>query len=66
MHPIDLMRKHHWSYHQLAGEFGLTEAEVRRWAFSKTASNYRNPPKMAFILANKIDQQLSSEQLISA
>ncbi len=60
MHPIELMRKHHWSYLQLALEFGISEAEARRWAFRKDASNYRNPPQMAFKLAEKIDKELSA------
>jgi hypothetical protein len=60
MHPIDLMRKYAWSYHKLAAEFGVSEAEARRWAFQKTASNYRNPPSMAYKLAEKIDRELST------
>ena len=59
MHPIDLMRKYNWSYHKLAEEFGVSEAEARRWGFRKTASNYRNPPQMAYKLAQKIDKELS-------
>lgn len=59
MHPIDLMRKYGWSYHKLAEEFGVSEAEARRWGFRKTASNYRNPPQMAYKLAQKIDKELS-------
>ncbi|GAX39891.1 hypothetical protein NIES4075_08530 [Tolypothrix sp. NIES-4075] len=60
MHPIDLMRKYGWSYHHLAAEFGVSEAEARRWGFRKTASNYRNPPLMAYKLAEKIDRELST------
>ncbi|WP_017651510.1 hypothetical protein [Fortiea contorta] len=60
MHPIDLMRKHGWSYRDLAMEFGVSEVEARRWAFRKTASNYRNPPSMAYKLAERIDKELSS------
>lgn len=60
MHPIELMRKHQWSYLQLAIEFGVSEAETRRWGFRKTASNYRNPPQMAFRLALRIDKELSA------
>ena len=59
MHPIDLMKKHSWSYQKLAEEFGVSEIEARRWGFRKTASNYRNPPSMAYKLAKKIDQELS-------
>ncbi len=59
MHPIELMRKHNWSYRKLAEEFGVSEAEARRWGFRKTASNYRNPPLMAYKLAEKIDWELS-------
>lgn len=59
MHPIDLMRKYDWSYQKLAEEFGVSEAEARRWGFRKTASNYRNPPQMAYKLAQKIDKELS-------
>ena len=59
MHPIELMRKYHWSYQELAVQFGVSEIETRRWAFRKTASNYRNPPLMAYKLAEKIDQELS-------
>lgn len=59
MHPIDLMRKYGWSYHKLAEEFGVSEVEARRWGFRKTASNYRNPPSMAYKLAEKIDRELS-------
>lgn len=59
MHPIDLMRKHGWSYRELAAEFGVSEVEARRWGFRKTASNYRNPPLMAYKLAEKIDKELS-------
>lgn len=60
MHPIELMRKYQWSYLQLAVEFRLSEAAVRRWAFRPEASNYRNPPQMAFALAERIDKELSS------
>lgn len=60
MHPIELMRKYAWSYHDLAAQFGVSEAEARRWAFRKTASNYRNPPQMAYKLAEKIDKELSN------
>ena len=60
MHPIDLMRKHNWSYLRLAIEFGVSEAEVRRWGFRKDASNYRNPPAMAFKLAERIHRELTS------
>lgn len=63
MHPIELMRKYNWSYRKLAEEFGVSEVEARRWGFRKTASNYRNPPPMAYKLAQKIDKELS---LISA
>lgn len=63
MHPIDLMKKYNWSYHKLAEEFGVSEIEARRWGFRKTASNYRNPPQMAYKLAERIDKELS---LISA
>lgn len=63
MHPIELMRKYSWSYRKLAEEFGVSEVEARRWGFRKTASNYRNPPSMAYKLAAKIDKELS---LISA
>lgn len=59
MHPIELMRKYQWSYLKLADEFGVSEAEARRWSFRKTASNYRNPPQMAFRLAERIDKELS-------
>ncbi|MDJ0616323.1 MAG: hypothetical protein QNJ63_06140 [Calothrix sp. MO_192.B10] len=59
MHPIELMRKYSWSYQQLALEFGVSEAEARRWGFRKTASNYRNPPSMAYKLAKRIDKELS-------
>lgn len=59
MHPIDLMRKYDWSYSKLAEEFGVSEVEARRWGFRKTASNYRNPPRMAYKLAKKIDKELS-------
>jgi len=59
MHPIDLMRKYSWSYHKLAEEFGVSEVEARRWGFRKTASNYRNPPQMAYKLAQRIDKELS-------
>lgn len=59
MHPIDLMRKHNWSYQKLAEEFGVSVVEARRWGFRKTASNYRNPPAMAYKLAEKIDSELS-------
>ncbi len=59
MHPIDLMKKYGWSYHKLAEEFGVSEVEARRWGFRKTASNYRNPPQMAYKLARKIDKELS-------
>jgi hypothetical protein len=58
MHPIELMRKYGWSYHQLAAHFGVSEVEARRWGFRKTASNYRNPPLMAYKLADRIDQEL--------
>lgn len=61
MHPIELMRKYDWSYLQLATHFGVTEAAVRRWAFSPTATGYRNPPPMAFILASMIDRQMSTQ-----
>lgn len=44
----------------LAEEFGVTEYEARRWGFRKTASNYRNPPPMAFKLAERIDKELSA------
>ncbi len=60
MHPIDLMRKYSWSYQKLATEFGVSEVEARRWGFRKTASNYRNPPSMAYKLAEKIDKELST------
>ncbi|MUG93675.1 hypothetical protein F7734_15105 [Scytonema sp. UIC 10036] len=60
MHPIDLMRKYGWSYHKLAAEFGVSEAEARRWGFKRTATNYRNPPSMAYKLAEKIDKELST------
>jgi hypothetical protein len=60
MHPLDLMRKYGWSYHKLAAEFGVSEAEARRWGFKSTASNYRNPPSMAYKLAEKIDKELST------
>ncbi|MGM3305986.1 hypothetical protein ACSQ6I_08395 [Anabaena sp. WFMT] len=60
MHPIELMRKYGWSYHNLAAEFGVSEVEARRWAFRKTASNYRNPPLMAYKLAERIDKDLST------
>lgn len=63
MHPIELMRKYHWSYQELAVQFGVSEVETRRWAFRKTASNYRNPPLMAYKLAEKIDQELSSKSI---
>ncbi len=63
MHPIELMRKYDWSYNKLAEEFGVSVVEARRWGFRKTASNYRNPPQMAYKLAQKIDKELS---LISA
>jgi hypothetical protein len=59
MHPIDLMKKYSWSYQKLATEFGVSEVEARRWGFRKTASNYRNPPLMAYKLADKIDKELS-------
>ena len=59
MHPIDLMRKYGWSYQKLAEEFGVSEVEARRWGFRKSASNYRNPPSMAYKLAQKIDKELS-------
>lgn len=59
MHPIELMRKYQWSYLQLAENFGVSEAAVRRWAFRQDASNYRNPPQMAFLLADRIDKELS-------
>ncbi|UKO97457.1 hypothetical protein [Nostoc sp. UHCC 0870] len=61
MHPIDLMRKYGWSYLELATEFGVSEVEARRWGFRKTATNYRNPPMMAYKLAEKIDKELSKE-----
>jgi hypothetical protein len=51
IHPIQLMRDRNWSYLELAIAFGVSEAEARKWAFKKTASNYRNPSKTAFILA---------------
>lgn len=60
MHPIELMRKHQWSYLHLAVEFGVSEAEARRWGFRKDASNYRNPPQMALLLAQRIDNELSN------
>jgi hypothetical protein len=60
MHPIELMRKYGWSYHDLASQFGVSEVEARRWAFRKTATNYRNPPLMAYKLAEKIDKELST------
>ncbi|MBW4644748.1 MAG: hypothetical protein KME23_17460 [Goleter apudmare HA4340-LM2] len=60
MHPIDLMRKYDWTYRDLAIEFGVSEVEARRWGFRKTATNYRNPPLMAYKLAEKIDKELSS------
>jgi hypothetical protein len=60
MHPIELMRKYGWSYQKLAEEFGVSEVEARRWGFRKTASNYRNPPQMAYKLAQRIDKELSS------
>jgi hypothetical protein len=66
MHPIELMRKYQWSYLKLADEFGVTEAEARRWGFRKTASNYRNPPAMAFKLAEKIDKELSQMSATAA
>lgn len=56
MHPIDLMRKYGWSYLELAVKFGVCEAEARRWAFRKNSKSYRNPPKMAFILAEHLDK----------
>lgn len=59
MHPIELMKKYGWSYQKLAEEFGVSEVEARRWGFRKTASNYRNPPSMAYKLAKKIDRELS-------
>ncbi|MHC5897557.1 hypothetical protein [Nostoc sp.] len=59
MNPIELMRKYRWSYLKLASEFGITEAAARRWAFSEEATGYRNPPSMAYILAEKIDKELS-------
>ena len=59
MHPIELMRKYGWSYLKLACEFGVTEAEARRWAFRKTSKSHRNPPQMAFILAQRIDEMLN-------
>lgn len=65
MHPIDLMRKYQWSYLQLAIEFGVSEAAVRRWAFNPKASNYRNPPPMAFILAERIYKELSTKTAVS-
>ncbi|GEM_PF-4311629 len=65
MHPIDLMRKYEWSYHKLAEEFGVSEIEARRWGFRKTASNYRNPPQMAYKLAHRIDKELSRSQYSS-
>ena len=58
MHPIELMRKREWTYLRLASEFGVCEAEARRWAFRKESKSYRNPPAMALILAAKIDQEL--------
>lgn len=51
IHPIQLMRDRKWSYLELAIAFGVSEAEARKWGFRKTASNYRNPSKTAFILA---------------
>ncbi|MCC5601033.1 hypothetical protein [Nostoc favosum] len=63
MHPIDLMRKYGWSYHELAAEFGVSEVEARRWGFRKTASNYRNPPLISYKLAEKIDQELSTKSV---
>ncbi|MBD1895896.1 hypothetical protein [Coleofasciculus sp. FACHB-129] len=59
MHPIELMRKHHWSYLELALQMGVSEAAVRKWAMSRTASNFRNPPPMAFVLADKLDREFS-------
>jgi hypothetical protein len=38
----------------------VSEVEARRWGFRKTASNYRNPPQMAYKLAQRIDKELSS------
>jgi hypothetical protein len=50
------MRKREWTYLQLATQFGVSEAEARRWAFREGASNRRNPPAMAFILAELLDK----------
>ncbi|MBW4564772.1 MAG: hypothetical protein KME32_27335 [Mojavia pulchra JT2-VF2] len=60
MHPIELMKKYGWSYNRLAAEFGVSEVEARRWGFRKTATNYRNPPLMAYKLAERIDKELST------
>lgn len=60
MHPIELMRKQRWSYLRLACEMGVSEAAVRKWAMRSDASNFRNPPPMAFVLAAKLDKEYSA------
>ena len=60
MHPIELMRKHQWSYLRLACEMGVSEAAVRKWAMNPKASNYRNPSPMALVLAEKLDKEYSA------
>jgi hypothetical protein len=61
MHPIELKLKYCLSYHDLATHFGVSEGEARRWGFRKTASNYRNPPLMAYKLAEKLDRELQKK-----
>lgn len=61
LHPIELVNKYGLTYLQLAEELGVTEATVRKWVIRPGLVSRREPSKTAYILAARIDKELSGK-----